>query len=334
MSARIRIRRAKQADIEAICSLRRASILAIPPGYYSSDELQTWAKLTPARPLANRVEAACILVADSAGDLLACAGLHLEQREIVGLFIAPNYQGRGLGRKMLTAVEKLAVQFGLLHLRASATQSAIDFYLACGYQAHKDSADKPNPHTGLMEFSMRRYFSRRQTRFGHEIVALHQQLGIPADYGCRYQLQLQLECKQPMAIGTDIFSRPQYLAAPAARAWVKMQAAATGDGIELQAVSALRSVKYQADIIRTKLGKGQSMEQVLKVSAAPGYSEHHSGRALDLTMPGFEPLQTAFEKSPAFQWLTNSADRFGFRLSYPRNNRHGLCYEPWHWRLY
>lgn len=290
--------------------------------------------MTPAWPLANSIETACMLVADSAGDLLACAGLHLAQRQIVGLFIAPHFQGRGLGRKMLAAVEKLAVQFGLLQLRASATQSALDFYLACGYQARKDAADKANPRTGLKEFSLQRYFPRRQTRFGHKIVVLHQQLGIPADYGCHYQLQLQPECQQPVAIGADIFSRPQYLSTPAACAWVKMQAAAADDGIELQAVSALRSVQYQADIIRTKLGKGQSMEQVLKVSAAPGYSEHHGGRALDLTMPGFEPLQTAFEKSPAFKWLTNSASRFGFRLSYPSNNRHGLSYEPWHWCLF
>jgi D-alanyl-D-alanine carboxypeptidase len=25
------------------------------------------------------------------------------------------------------------------------------------------------------------------------------------------------------------------------------------------------------------------------------------------------------------------ADRFGFRLSYPYGNPHGMAYEPWHW---
>ncbi|MET0229666.1 MAG: D-alanyl-D-alanine carboxypeptidase family protein, partial [Rhodanobacteraceae bacterium] len=36
-------------------------------------------------------------------------------------------------------------------------------------------------------------------------------------------------------------------------------------------------------------------------------------------------------KSPAFRWLMRHAKRFGFRLSYPRSNRHGIAYEPWHW---
>ena len=67
------------------------------------------------------------------------------------------------------------------------------------------------------------------------------------------------------------------------------------------------------------------------MSAAPGYSEHHTGRAIDITTPGTQPLEPAFETTPAFEWLTGSAHEFGFRMSYPRNNRHGIAYEPWHW---
>ena len=110
-----------------------------------------------------------------------------------------------------------------------------------------------------------------------------------------------------------------------------MQAAAAAEGIRLQVVSAFRPVDYQVALIRKKLEAGSCLQDILKVSAAPGYSEHHSGRALDITTDGFEPLQEAFETSAAFAWLRRSADGFGFALSYPRNNRHGLAYEPWHW---
>ena len=30
-------------------------------------------------------------------------------------------------------------------------------------------------------------------------------------------------------------------------------------------------------------------------------------------------------------WLVANAVRFGFALSYPRDNPHGIAYEPWHW---
>ncbi|NOR19906.1 MAG: D-alanyl-D-alanine carboxypeptidase family protein [Xanthomonadales bacterium] len=128
-----------------------------------------------------------------------------------------------------------------------------------------------------------------------------------------------------------MFDRELRMAPQAARAWSDMQAAAASAGVELQPVSAYRSVDYQAGIIRRKLDAGQSMTQILQVSAAPGYSEHHSGRALDISTPGYEPLEEEFENSPAFTWLKQSAADFGFRLSYPRNNPHGVCYEPWHW---
>ena len=73
------------------------------------------------------------------------------------------------------------------------------------------------------------------------------------------------------------------------------------------------------------------MEEILKVSAAPGYSEHHSGRVVDLTTPGYAPLEEEFEDSAAFAWLCRSAAEHGFYLSYPRGNPHGIAYEPWHW---
>ena len=96
-------------------------------------------------------------------------------------------------------------------------------------------------------------------------------------------------------------------------------------------MSAFRSAEYQLGILERKLARGQSIDEILRVSAAPGYSEHHSGRAVDLTAPGFAPLEEEFENSSAFAWLVANAARFGFALSYPRDNPHGIAYEPWHW---
>jgi D-alanyl-D-alanine carboxypeptidase len=110
-----------------------------------------------------------------------------------------------------------------------------------------------------------------------------------------------------------------------------MQEAALNDGIELQVVSAFRSASYQLGIIERKLDQGLSMDEILRASAAPGYSEHHSGRVVDISCPGFAALEEEFEQSPAFAWLKGNASRFGFSLSYPRNNKHGITYEPWHW---
>ena len=110
-----------------------------------------------------------------------------------------------------------------------------------------------------------------------------------------------------------------------------MRAAALEDGIELQVVSAFRSIDRQAEIIRRKLDAGQCIDDILCVSAPPGFSEHHTGRAVDIGTPGSPVLETAFEQTAAFAWLVANAGRFGFHMSYPENNRWGYQYEPWHW---
>ena len=156
-------------------------------------------------------------------------------------------------------------------------------------------------------------------------------LGISDDYGQCHALRRVREPTRLVRIGTDIHGREQRLARPAAAAWRRMQHAAMSDGIELQLVSAYRSVDYQCGIVERKLARGQSLDEILAVSAAPGYSEHHSGRALDLTTPGYAALEEQFEESPAFAWLTEHAARYRFALSYPRGNRHAIAYEPWHW---
>jgi D-alanyl-D-alanine carboxypeptidase len=168
------------------------------------------------------------------------------------------------------------------------------------------------------------------TRRG-EIVREARALGVPVDYGAVRGLVAVREPARLAYIGRDINERPQWLAARAARAYTRMRDAATADAIDLQLVSAFRSAEYQLGILRRKLERGLSIDEILRVSAAPGYSEHHSGRAVDLTTPGYAALEEEFERSPAFKWLRTNAARFGFALSFPRGNPHRIAYEPWHW---
>lgn len=173
--------------------------------------------------------------------------------------------------------------------------------------------------------------ARADAATGARLMATAFMLGVPRNYGRTRNLRRVREPRQLALIGNDTQGRPQWLVPRAARAWARMRDAAAHDGVEMQFVSAFRSIEYQLGILRRKLECGQTMEQILRVSAAPGYSEHHSGRALDLTTSGFAALEEEFEHSAAFAWLSTNAQIHGFRLSYPRRNRHGIAYEPWHW---
>ncbi len=165
-----------------------------------------------------------------------------------------------------------------------------------------------------------------------KLATLWRGLGIPADVAERAARRLHPEAKRLVFIGRAADdSRVLRLAPRAARAWRKMQAAAAADGVTLLPLSAFRSIARQTLLIRRKLAQGQHITDILKVSAVPGCSEHHTGRALDLGSPDSLALEGRFARTAAFRWLQRHAGRFGFHLSYPRNNPHGIVYEPWHW---
>ena len=156
-------------------------------------------------------------------------------------------------------------------------------------------------------------------------------LGLDQSYGERSGLELVAEPTRLTLAGFDRYRRPLWLGTRAARAWQLMQRAAHVDGIVLEAISGYRSHDYQLGIFERKLARGQTVEQILNVNAAPGYSEHHSGNALDIGTTDEPPAEESFERTSAFAWLQANADDFGFLMSYPRDNAHGIVYEPWHW---
>jgi zinc D-Ala-D-Ala carboxypeptidase len=115
-----------------------------------------------------------------------------------------------------------------------------------------------------------------------------------------------------------------------------MVAAAQQDGVELLAISGYRSLQDQNHLFfDVKAERGQGPTERAQVSAPPGYSEHHTGYAIDIgdrTRPETN-LSASFEETPAFRWLSANAARYSFELSFPPNNRQGVMYEPWHWRF-
>lgn len=125
--------------------------------------------------------------------------------------------------------------------------------------------------------------------------------------------------------------RNHLLIPAAAESWRNLKEAALDDGISLFIVSAFRSIDRQTEIVRQKLEAGMAIEEILTACAPPGYSEHHTGRAIDLSTPGSRAVEVEFDQTTAFAWLNVHAAKFRFYLSYPVGNQCGYQYEPWHW---
>ena len=122
----------------------------------------------------------------------------------------------------------------------------------------------------------------------------------------------------------------------AANAYLSMAAAARTDGIILTPISGFRTLSDQETLFfDVKAERGQAATKRAEVSAPPGYSEHHTGYAIDIgdgNVPATDLSQT-FEKTAAFKWLQANAAHYNFEISFTKGNKQGVSYEPWHWRF-
>jgi D-alanyl-D-alanine carboxypeptidase len=163
------------------------------------------------------------------------------------------------------------------------------------------------------------------------LLASNAALGITEALMDARGLPLCLEPAELVDTELDCYSRQQRLTPECFAAWTAMKRAALEQGVTIFLISAFRSLEYQHQLIAKKLASGRCIEDILRVNAAPGFSEHHTGRAIDIGTEKCGPLVEEFEKTAAFQWLELNAESYGFQLSYPRNNPFGIAYEPWHW---
>jgi D-alanyl-D-alanine carboxypeptidase len=114
-------------------------------------------------------------------------------------------------------------------------------------------------------------------------------------------------------------------------------------GVSLLICSSYRSVSRQQELFDDEVKKyvsaGRSMDEALTEAAygvaVPGHSEHSTGLALDIVTPEYQILDSGFEETDAFRWLSENAYKYGFILRYPKDKTHitKIKYEPWHYRF-
>ena len=113
--------------------------------------------------------------------------------------------------------------------------------------------------------------------------------------------------------------------------------AAQRDGVPLKVATGFRSIEAQREAFESGAKKkGIPMRSYAWWTAPPGFSEHHTGLAVDFADPkkpqtNFTPA--SFSKTEAYAWLQAHAKEFGFELSFQEGNGLRVAFEPWHWRF-
>lgn len=117
-----------------------------------------------------------------------------------------------------------------------------------------------------------------------------------------------------------------YVRTETKEALMAMAAEASKSNIQLKVKSGFRSARYQRTILRRKLAEGGNMNDLFKLIAPPGYSQHETGYALDMAIDS-----GLFKNSESYKWLKKNGGRFGFYETYPYDGDKATPWEPWHW---
>lgn len=101
--------------------------------------------------------------------------------------------------------------------------------------------------------------------------------------------------------------------------------------VKLMINSSYRSYEEQEEIYNEF--KKVSLKYADSYAARPGYSEHQTGLAIDITSLE-HPSSKSFSESDEYKWLIDNCYKYGFILRYPegKDNITGYKTESWHFR--
>ncbi len=121
-----------------------------------------------------------------------------------------------------------------------------------------------------------------------------------------------------------------YLNKECMEAFIRLARDAEALNYHIRAISTYRTYEYQKNLYEGYVKK-DGIEKADTYSAKPGFSEHHTGLAIDVD--NIKSSYNDFEKTEEFNWLKENAYKYGFILRYPKDNTiTGYMYEPWHYR--
>lgn len=117
-------------------------------------------------------------------------------------------------------------------------------------------------------------------------------------------------------------------------AFEEMKEAAKKDGITINIRSGYRSYSIQKQLYDDYVRR-DGKENADRYSAVPGFSEHQTGLAIDITTEDkITSIGPWFDETPQAKWIYENAYKYGFVLRYPKGKEHitGYKTESWHYR--
>lgn len=130
----VHVRPATPEDAPAVLALHRAAIRERGPTAYDDRAVAAWARRGDPDDYPIGDPDHEFLVAERDGAVAGFGDLALDEAEIVGVYVHPDHQRRGVGRALVERLESVARDRGHDALELVASLNAVGFYRVLGYE--------------------------------------------------------------------------------------------------------------------------------------------------------------------------------------------------------
>lgn len=127
------LRAAMLADIEAMWALRTRAVRHSCAAHYAPEVIGPWSAAPLPGSYPGLVDSGGAVIAQEQGAMLGYAIVDLPAGEVDAVFVDPAAGGRGTGKMLLAALERMAGEHGCTRLHLSASLNAVAFYRAAGF---------------------------------------------------------------------------------------------------------------------------------------------------------------------------------------------------------
>jgi putative acetyltransferase len=140
-------------DVEAHAEVHRKSVRGIASKDYRDEVIDAWASKEPEDSPLEREKKRFVAETENR-EVVGFSDYNKETNELLGLYVKPEYSGKGIGEKLLQKAEENARKNGLDYLWCKSTVTAKDFYQKHGYKIIEETFHELEDGVEMKAFKM------------------------------------------------------------------------------------------------------------------------------------------------------------------------------------
>jgi GNAT superfamily N-acetyltransferase len=153
--SRILIRNYNKKDLERLKFIVHTTVEKAYTGIYPQEAVEYFLNLHSKENMEEDIPKGFTFMLELEGEIIASGSI--VGNEIKRVFVLPEYQGRGYGKKIMARIEKIALRNGIRRVELCASLPSKDFYLALGYEIVRFTHLLVNNNKKLEYYDMEKY---------------------------------------------------------------------------------------------------------------------------------------------------------------------------------